>query len=46
MDLRKWTIIKLLVNFLSQHPVVSAIIMPSGGVVGLYLFDYFTNMGI
>ena len=31
---------------ISQHPIVSAIAMPFGGVGGLYLIDYFANMGI
>jgi len=31
---------------LSQHPIVSAIAMPFGGVGGLYLIDYFANIGV
>jgi len=31
---------------IAQHPIVSAIAMPFGGVGGLYLIDYFANIGI
>lgn len=31
---------------ITQHPIVKAIAMPFGGVGGLYLIDYFTNLGI
>jgi len=31
---------------IAQHPIVSAIAMPFGGVGGLYLIDYFANVGV
>lgn len=31
---------------IAQHPIISAIAMPFGGVGGLYLIDYFANIGI
>ena len=31
---------------LAQHPIVTSLAMPFGGVGGLYLIDYFANLGI
>jgi len=31
---------------ITHHPIFSAIAMPFGGVGGLYLIDYMTNLGV